>query len=380
MMHLPKKLACCLVVASGLIAASANARLPNETVGNTTLPLPDDHRSYMVDFEFNNMVSTRVVVIDPDKQKYLGMIPTGHAAPATLSQDRKTIFTADFFYTRYVRGERTDVLTAWDSQTLSPSWELELPSRRAFTLTERFSLATSADDKFVYIYNFTPSTSVTVVDTTTKEMVNEIVINGCILNYPVGERRFASLCGDGSLQMITLNDNGEEIDRTKTNFFDPDVVKLVERATVVGETYYFVTTLGEVVPLDLSGDKPELLPRWSLVTREEMADGWAPGGWQLLTAAPGLNRLYVLMHPDHEAHNWEDPSQIIWEFDLKTGEKIGTLKSPNLIWSLSATSDNKPLLLGSNIEGGLEIFDLSTGEHTGTMEGVTKTPTLILNH
>lgn len=84
-MHLPKKLACCLVVASSLIAATANARLPNETVGSTKLPMPDDHRSYMVDFEFNNMVSTRIAVIDPDKQKYLGMIPTGHAAPATLS-------------------------------------------------------------------------------------------------------------------------------------------------------------------------------------------------------------------------------------------------------------------------------------------------------
>ncbi|HEA51126.1 amine dehydrogenase large subunit [Marinobacter antarcticus] len=380
MMHLPKKMVCCLVVASSLIAASANARLPNETVGSTTLSLPDDHRSYMVDFEFNNMVSTRVVVIDPDKQKYLGMIPTGHAAPAVLSKDRKTIFTADFFFTRYVRGERTDVLTAWDSQTLSPKWELELTSERAFTLTERFSLATSADDKFVYIYNFTPSTSVTIIDTTKQEMVNEIAINGCILNYPVGERRFASLCGDGSLQMITLNDDGEEINRTKTTFFDPNEVKLVERATVVDETYYFVTTLGEVMPVDLSGDEVKVLPRWSLVTDEERAEGWAPGGWQFLAAAPGLNRLYVLMHPDHESYNWEDPSQTVWEFDLKTGEKLGTLKSPNLIWSLNATSDDKPLLLGANIEGGLEIFDLSTGEHNGTMDGVTKTPTLILNH
>ena len=88
MMHLPKKLACCLVVASSLIAASANARLPDETVGSTTLPLPDDHRSYMVDFEFNNMVSTRVVVIDPDEQKYLGMpySPQTSSIPATCAE------------------------------------------------------------------------------------------------------------------------------------------------------------------------------------------------------------------------------------------------------------------------------------------------------
>lgn len=375
-----KKLAYSLLMASSLFAASTHAVLPDETVGSTILSLPDDHRSYVVDFEFENMVATRVVVIDPDKQKYLGMIPTGGAAPAVLSYDRKTIYTADFFYTRYTRGERSDVLTAWDSQTLSPKWELKVPSVRAFTLTERFGLSTSTDDKFVYVYNFTPSTSVTVIDTTKKEMVNEIAIHGCILNYPIGKRQFASLCGDGAIQVITLDDKGQEINRIKQVFFNPDEEKLVERATVVGDIYYFVTTEGVVVPLDLSGGKPKALPRWSLVTNKEKSAGWAPGGWQLMAAAPGLNRLYVLMHPDHQPLNWEDPSQIIWAYNLKTGKKIGELESPNLVWSLSATSDKKPLLLGTNIEGGIEIFDLTTGKHKGTMDGVAKTPTLILNH
>lgn len=166
----------------------------------------------------------------------------------------------------------------------------------------------------------------------------------------------------------------------KQSFFDPDEEKLVERATQIGDVYYFVTTLGEVVPMDLSGNIPAILPRWSLVSDEEREEGWAPGGWQLMAASPGLNRLYVLMHPDHKPLNWEDPSQIIWVFDLETGKKIGTLDSPGLIWSLSATSDDKPLLLGMNIEGGMEIFDLTKGEHTGTMEGLSATPTLVINH
>lgn len=379
-MHLSKKLACCMIMASGLIAAGANAQLPNETVGSTTLPMPDDHRSYIVDFQFNNLVVGRITVVDPDNQKFLGIMPTGGGAPMVLSNDRKTIYTADFFYSRYVRGDRTDILTAWDSQTLAPKWELEIPSKRAFILTERYGFNKSADDKFLYIYNFTPATSVTVVDVTKQEVVNEISINGCVLNYPAGDRKFASICGDGTLQMVTIDDSGKEIDRTKTRFFDPNEEKLVERATRIGDVYYFVTTLGEVVPMDLSGSIPAILPRWSLVSDEEREAGWAPGGWQLMAASPGLNRLYVLMHPDHQPLNWEDPSQIIWAFDLETGEKIGTLESPGLIWSLSATSDDKPLLLGMNIEGGMEIFDLTTGEHTGTMDGVSMTPTLVINH
>lgn len=379
-MSYTKKIASSILIASSLITTSAQAVLPNDTIGSTILSLPDDHRSYIVDFEFNNMVATRIVVIDPDKQKYLGMIPTGHAAPAVLSNDRETVYTADFFYSRYTRGERTDVLTAWDSKTLSSKWELKVPSSRAFTLTERFGISTSTDDKFVYVYNFTPSTSVTVIDTTKKEMMSEIDIHGCILNYPIGKRQFASICGDGAIQVITLDDMGKEKSRIKQVFFNPDKEKVVERATVVGDIYYFVTTEGIVVPLDLSGGKPKALPRWSLVTDQEKSAGWAPGGWQLIAAAPALNRLYVLMHPNHLPHNWEDPSQTIWVFNIKTGKKIGEIESPNLVWSLSATSDKKPLLLGANIEGGLEIFDLTTGKHKGTMDEVTKTPTLILNY
>lgn len=379
-MHLYKKLACCLMVASGLLATSVNAQLPNETVGSTTLSLPDDHRSYMVDFQFSNLVVGRVVVVDPDKQKFLGIMPTGGGAPVVLSHDRKTIYTAEFFYTRYVRGIRTDVITAWDSTTLAPKWELEIPSKRAFMLTERFGFAKSSDDKFLYVYNFTPSTSITVVDVTKKKVVNEIAINGCVLNYPVGDRRFASICGDGTLQTITLDNNGKEIDRFKTTLFDPAAEKLVERATKVDDVYYFVTTLGEIVPVDLSGKKPKLLPRWSLVSEEEKQAGWAPGGWQLMAIAPKLNRLYVLMHPDHLPLNWQDPSTTIWVFDLETHEKIGTLESPNLIWSLSATADDKPLLLGSNVEGGMEIFDLLKAKHNGTMDSLGETPTLIMNH
>lgn len=379
-MHIPKQLAGCFALMCLAGTTYAQSPLPKETLSVTQLSAADDHRSYLVDFEFNNMIATRIVVVDPDQQKYLGMVPTGGAAPAVLSHDRSTLYTADSFNTRYVRGERTDVLTAWDNQTLTPKWEIKIPTKRAFTLTERYALAISSDDRFVYVYNFTPATSVTVVDIQNKTIASEIAINGCILNYPAGPRRFASLCGDGSLQLTTLNDQGREVARSKTPLFDPDKERLVERATAVGNRYYFVTTTGMVVPVDLTGEQAQVLPRWSLVDAAEQSQGWAPGGWQLLAASPGLNRLYVLMHPNHKPHNWEDPSTTIWAYDLGNGRKVGTLQSPNLIWSLSATADQHPLLLGVNIEGGLEIFDLTSGQHTATMPGITKTPTLVLNH
>jgi len=364
-----------------VLAGTAHAELPVEEVGQVTLPFPPEpHRAYIVDVEFENMIATRVVVVDPDNKRMLGMLSTGGMAPMVPSRDQKLLYTADTYWSRYVRGTRTDMLTAWDSSTLSPLWEVEIPPKRTNSITERYALTTSSDDRFVYVYNFTPSTSVTVVDIQARKVASEVAIGGCILNYPVGARRFASLCGDGSLQVVTLDDQGQEVSRHQTPMFDPNQVKLVERAVAKGDTYYFTTTEGVIHPVDLSGDKPKFLPTWSLVSDEEKKGGWAPGGWQSMALAPKLDRLYVLMHPDHQPLNWEDPSTIVWAFDLKSGKKIATLEAPGLMWSLHATSDDAPLLLASTVTGDLEIFDLNSGKHTGTMEKIAKTPTLVQSH
>lgn len=362
---------------------NAIAELPADpSIGQNTLPFPPDpHRAYIVDVEFENFVTGRVIVVDPNKKKMLGMVSTGFNAPSTLSHDGKYLYTADLYYSRGTRGIRTDVLNAWNTSTLSPDWEVVIPSKRSEALTQRYSLGTSSDDRFVYVYNFTPSTSVTVVDTEAKKVVGEISIPGCVLSYPIGKRRFASLCGDGNLQVVTINDAGQETARSHTAFFDPNAEKLVERAYRVGDTYHFVTTTGTVRSVDFSGVQPKILAAWELVT--DAADkkaGWAPGGWQLITVAPELNRLYVLMHDAHVPMKWEDPSPIIWAFDLKTHKRVATMEAPNPIWSLNATSDDNPLLLGTNIAGGLEVFDLKSGKHTGTMERIHKTATQILSH
>ena len=224
---------------------SARADLPADTIGQTTLAFPAEaHRAFVVDVEFESFVAGRITVVDPDQKRVLGMVPTGFAAPSALSHDKKTIYAADIWYSRGTRGVRTDVLTAWDTSTLSPAWEVLIPNKRAESLTQRYGLKTSGDDRFVYVYNFTPSTSVTVVDTQSKAVSSEISIPGCVLNYPVGNRRFASLCGDGSLQVVTINDEGKETARSRTPFFDPNAEKLVERAVNVGDTYYFTTTTG----------------------------------------------------------------------------------------------------------------------------------------
>ena len=140
---------------------------------------------------------------------------------------------------------------------------------------------------------------------------------------------------------------GKEVSRAQTPFFDPNKVRLNERAIANGDTYYFTTTHGEVYPVSFAGDKAKPLPTWSLVNAEERKQGWAPGGWQALALAPGLDRLYALMHEQHTDGKWEDPSTTIWAFDLKTGKKLGALESPKPVWSLQASHDKAPILVAT---------------------------------
>jgi len=360
-------------------SASVCAQLPPDEIGVVTLDKPGPHRAYIIDSQFDNATSGKVVVVDPEQKKMLGMIPTGYLAPSVLSHDDTRVYSADTFWSRGVRGERTDVLTAWDTQTLAPAWEVEIPKKRANILMERNMLTMSNDDRFVYIYNFTPATSVTVVDTANESVASEIDIAGCVLDYPIGDLAFGSLCGDGSFQQINLDDSGQEVSRSRTKVFDPNKVAMNERAVRDGDMYYFTTLDGVIQPLDVSGKTPKTGKRWSLFTDAQREAGWGVGGWQLMAISPALNQLYVLVHQDHGDRNWEDPSDTIWAYDLDTHEKVGELKTDNYVWSLRATSDDKPLLLGVNIEGGLDVFDLTKMEYMHTVDGISAVPALVLS-
>ena len=370
-----------LLVALGLGVAPVRADLPVEQYSVETLPFPPHpHRAYIADLEFDNLVSSRITVVDPDAQRYLGMISAGFISPMTLSGDGKTLYTADIFYSRGTRGERTDVLTAHDTATLAPQWEAPIPPKRLNVLAERFQLSLTDDDRFALITNFTPASSVSVVDVQARQFVGEIDIPGCSLNYPAGPRRFVSICGDGHLLAVTLNDEGREVGRERVPFFSPEEDLLFERAVPRDGVYYFPSFKGQLHSVDMRGQSIKVDGPWPLLSEEERKQGWRPGGWQLIALSPQDDQLFVLMHPNAYNGSHKDPSTSIWVYDLNDKRKIGVLESPAPIWSIHASRDDKAVLLGLNMEGGLEIFDVKSGQHRGTMPGIAKSAALVLTH
>lgn len=370
-----------LLSVQGALPGAARAQLPVEEWSVETLPFPPHpHRTYIADLEFDNLVSSRITVVDPDAQRYLGMISAGFISPFTLSGDGKTLYTADIFYSRGTRGERTDVLTAHDTSSLAPQWEVPIPPKRMNVLAERFQLSLTDDDRFALITNFTPASSVSVVDVQARQFVGEIDIPGCSLNYPAGPRRFVSICGDGHLLAVTLDDQGRETGRERVPFFSPEEDLLFERAVPNDGIYYFPSFKGQLHSVDMRRQPLKVDGPWPLLTDAEREQGWRPGGWQLIALSPQDNQLFVLMHPDAYNGSHKDPSTSIWVYDLEAKRKIGVLESPTPIWSLHASRDDKAVLLGLNIEGGLEIFDVKSGQHRGTMAGIAKSAAIALTH
>lgn len=381
-----------VVAAFASWAALAGAELAVEPVGQVErLPSPPGAHWIVV----SDILLRRAAVLDLDRGEFLGMLSTGYMSQTgAFPLGRSEFYWPETHYSRGVRGERTDVVTIYDTANLAPVSEVEIPPRRATNVLVSANVALSDDERFMAIHNMTPATSLSIVDLAERRLAAEIAIPGCALVYAAGDRRFFSLCGDGSWLAITLDERGEEQGRRRGRpFFEPERDPVTEKAVRWGDTWVFVSFDGVVHPLDVSGEQIEPGEPWSLLTEPERADAWRIGGMQHLAVHQRTGRLYSLMHqggPDTH----KEPGHEIWIYDLARRERLQRLElsHPGLsflsetvslgsglegLWrfaldhlvpnpgldQIQVTQDEHPLLVtGSQIGGSLAVYDAITGE------------------
>src|SRR2546425_12293593 len=116
------------LVASG-VALAADA----ETVGKvTTLPVrPGPHWFWLSDILLH-----RTALFDADTGELLATLSSGTAGVGFViaplfAPDHREVYLPETYYSRGVRGERTDVVTVYDSSTLQPLEEIGIPPRPA---------------------------------------------------------------------------------------------------------------------------------------------------------------------------------------------------------------------------------------------------------
>jgi methylamine dehydrogenase heavy chain len=284
---------CGWLLCAALLASPAYADLPVETTGRVErLPEPlGPHWAWASD-----AVLRRTALVDLESGRTLGMLDGGFGITSGLfPARRREIYLPETHYSRGSRGERTDVVTIYDAASLLPIAEVRIPPGRAFNPLISGNAALSDDERFVAVFNYTPATSLSIVDVQRRAFAGEIATPGCSLVYAAGPRRFAALCADGALLTVTLDEAGREADRQRSEpFFDPVKDPVTEKAVRHEGTWLSSfegpCTRSRVRPA------PRLGERWSLLDSADRKDGWRVGGQQHLALHGPTGRLYSLVH------------------------------------------------------------------------------------
>lgn len=349
-----------------------------EHVINTLEP-GDPHRVYVLDPVFPHLIASKVWVYDGDDGALLGMMNTGYVPNLVLGPDHQELYVAETFWSRGARGERADVVTRYDPRTLSPTGEIDLPAGRFLVVTKRHDADLSPDGRYLYSFNLAPSTSVSVVDLQENEYKGEIEVPGCALVFPTGERSFASICSDGSLLRASFDENLQaQIDRTEP-FFDAENDPVFEHAGFDrGENkLHFVTYSGRYHGADLSGDETSFTGPWDFVGEAARAEGWRPGGWQMMSYHQDSDRLYVIMH---QGEDWTHKAagQEVWELDPANEQVLRKIELDEEAMSVAVTRDEQPLLVALSESASVTTYDLATGETKAHVEGIGDSPFILM--
>ena len=152
---------------------------------------------------------------------------------------------------------------------------------------------------------------------------------------------------------------------------------VTEKGVRSGDTYWFVSFKGQVLPLKVSPTEISAGQRWWLTSAEERKK-WRPGGLQHLAIHRSTHELYAIMHQGGDGTH-KDPGNEVWVFDANTGTRTRKITLASVAGAIQVTEDDKPLLLAAFIGShNLEVYDARSGKHLRTVPDIGLTPTTML--
>ncbi len=311
---------------------------------------------------FLNLPYNRIEIRDvgSDTHAVKGELPARDSTVSLLATTRPELYTLDTVWSRGVRGVRTDFITVYDTKTLQVIDEIVVPTKRILVAPMNGTFVFTDNERLGLVYNFTPTSSVTVVDLVKRKVLGEIDLPGCSLLIPTGARGFSTLCGNGKLTTVRLGADGKALGHSETaKFNDLDADPLFTENASIGGVRYFPSMLGHIQPIDFSGDEAKLLPAWSLVGPDDVAGSWRPSGWQTI-ASDGRAELYVLMQPDAHEGTQKDAAAEVWVYDVPTQKRQRRMRLVRPAVSVAFDHGSQPLLLAQT-DNGIDVYDPATG-------------------
>ncbi|MEM9531617.1 MAG: amine dehydrogenase large subunit [Pseudomonadota bacterium] len=364
-------------ITSQVCAQDAPPALAPEPLGIIeTLPAQYPENWFIVhDASFFHMSDGKVYILDVTAktlgEQFKGMFNSSLIGNLAQSPARGEIYSTETFHTRGQRGDRIDLLTIWDSATLSPVGEVMLPKGKRFMgIPQRNAVTLINDGKWLAIANFSPATSATIVDLDSREILSEVGTPGCVMTYPTGPRGFSALCPDGRFFSTQLAEDGSVAQQERSEvFFDSDTTPIFDRAATIDGIAYFPSFAGLIHPVDLRGAVASVGEAWPMATGEEAAENWAPSGVAIIDK-DDLGRFYLLMHSGAADGTHGGGGPEVWVFDPATKSRVQRIALQSWGLSIAVSRGSEPLLLVTNPEAmSLEVYDARSGEFQQTITG-----------
>ena len=368
-----------LCLAAAVAVSSSHAELPAEQIPNVAKISPDYPESLIFahDANFDALLVGRVVLLDvaPETHNYKGALDAAQFASFTQSATRNELYVAETFYSRGTRGDRTDMITIYDKEHLKPIAEIALPGgKRGQMVSNRYTLQLVDNDRYLFLFNFTPAASVVMIDVASRTILSETPIPGCSLIYPTGKRGFSSLCSNGSMFAAQFDEKGQLTKQEKIPpFFNVDDDPLFDKPVYLKGTAYFPSYQGQMQAIDLTGDTPKVAPAWSLLTDAERSENWRPGGWQIATVSPS-GQIYVLMHRDGAEGSHKNGGSEVWVFDPSSKKRVKRIELKEWGVSIEVTGGKNPYLVVTNGDMQLDVYAASSGKWLKMIGGAAAMP------
>ncbi len=313
-----------------------------ETVTNKAIP-DGTELVFSVDIALNHIVDGRTYVLDAKDLRLLGIIGTASLGMVHVPKGSGDIYVATTHLSRTTRGERTDVVEIYSGKDLTFKEEIPISNNRAQALNYRSLFWPSSDQKYLFIQNATPATSVTVVDIAGKKQVADIPNPGCYGIFPSATKplRFATTCGDGTFGTINVTTDGSAEMKASQPIFDPDTDALFSGAYRWGDKWVFTSYGGNIYVIDVEGDTATLTDK--IAVSEGVEGNWRPGGYQPIAVHDKTGIAYLLMHSNGTEGSHKNPAEEIWAVDLKNKTVLGRTASVPAI-ALTVSQGDKPAL------------------------------------
>jgi methylamine dehydrogenase heavy chain len=303
-----------------------------------------------------------------DTGKMVGLVSTGRWSDLALDPKRRFIYVSETIWTKVNRGTRQDMISVYDPVNMALVTEIPLPGRLIIgTMKNNFVI--SDDGKTGFVYNFSPASSVNVVDLEKRKLAQVVDLPGCASLVPVAGVGFSALCSDGTIATVAVGPKTSTVSRSAPFF----------KAAEDGVFDFFThdRTKGEIVTLTYTGlvrtvklgASPTIGDAWSIQAAAGVRPGdtrpldinWFPGGRAATTLHRATGMLYVLMHRG-EYWTQKADGEEIWVVNMATRKVVKRVPLKKPIGNIEVTQDAKPLIFLSGDGGVVQVMDAATYE------------------